>query len=303
MRWIKSFLRNIIWTFRRVAGIDTLIQLAAQAISARNREKKVINTLAEVEFRAFSQWGEDGIIDWLVTLLDPKSNFFLEFGVEDYRESNTRYLLTSRNWKGVVIDGDPANIATIKRDAISYKYDIDCISSFITAENIRELMDKAGLPGRLGLISMDIDGVDWWVLRQIDREADIFIVEYNDFFGNAAVSVPYRPDFVRGKAHWSNVYWGASLNAYRSLLEGRGYLFVGTNSNGTNAFFVHGDHAEKCRGAIAGMTDHPCRLRDSRNRDGSVANLPYREFFAEVESLPVILIDSGEQLALAEVLK
>ena len=303
MRRIKRSLRNIIWAIRRVAGIDTSIQLSARTIAAQNRGKSVIGTLADVEFRAFSQWGEDGIIDWLIELLDPRSKVFLEFGVEDYRESNTRYLLITRNWSGVVIDGDPENIATIKRDEISYKHDINSVASFITAENIQELMDDAHLPQRLGLLSVDIDGVDWWVLKQIDREADIVVVEYNDFFGDAPVSVPYKADFVRGKEHWSNVYWGASLAAFRHLLEGRGYVFVGTNSNGTNAFFVHGDHAETCQAAITSAINHPCRLRDTRNKDGSVANRPYRDFLAEVGHLPVTLVDSGKQLPLAEVLQ
>lgn len=303
MRRIKRSLRNIIWSIRRVAGIDAAIQLSARTASIHNRGLTVIDTLADVEFRAYSQWGEDGIIDWLIERIKPDSTTFLEFGVEDYRESNTRFLLTSRNWKGLVIDGDPANIATIQRDEISYKYAIDSVASFITAENIRSLLDGAKLPKRLGLLSVDIDGVDWWVLKQIDREADIVIVEYNDFFGEAAVSVPYKPDFVRGREHWSNVYWGASLNAFRHLLEGRGYAFVGTNSNGTNAFFVHADHASKCTAAIRSKTNHPCQLRDTRNKDGSMANRPYREFIAEVQHLPVVLIDEEREVPLAGVLQ
>ena len=303
MNRLKKVIRNIIWTIRRIAGIDTLILLSARTAALQNRDKKTINTLADVEFRAFSQWGEDGIIDWLVDLLQPETKTFLEFGVEDYRESNTRYLLIARNWQGLVIDGDPSNIATIRNDDISYKYAINSVASFITAENIRGLMDDAHLPRRLGLLSVDIDGVDWWVLKAIDREADIIVVEYNDYFGSAPISVPYAPDFVRGRAHWSNVYWGASLSAFRHLLERRGYAFVGTNSNGTNAFFVHADHADKCAAAIRTAASHPCHLRDTRNQNGSVAYRPYSDFLDEVKHLPVVLVDTETRVPLAEVLK
>lgn len=300
MSALRRAARDLIWTIRRVGGQDTMAILAGRLLSERNRATSKVDTLADVEFGVFSQWGEDGIIDWLVSLTLPHNDVFVEFGVEDYRESNTRYLLQSRNWSGLVIDGDERNIATIRKDPVSYKFALDSVCSFVTAEGIGDILNSAQLPDRLGLLSVDMDGVDWWVLERIDRQADIIVVEYNDFFGEAPVTVPYTPDFVRAEAHWSNVYWGASLNAFRFLLERRGYVFAGTNSNGTNAFFLHGDHEEACCAAISRRVPHSCKLRDTRNQNGRLARLPYMRFLDEVRALPLVRVDTGETTTVSE---
>src|SRR5687768_12224968 len=76
-----------------------------QIQTALNNQKQSIKNLDEVEFQVFSQWGDDGIIQYLVNKLDIPNKTFIEFGVEDYKESNTRFLLISNNWSGYVIDG------------------------------------------------------------------------------------------------------------------------------------------------------------------------------------------------------
>jgi len=291
--------RNAVFKLRRIAGIERTLLLAGQAAAQANRARMQVATLADVEFGVYSQWGEDGILDWLVERLGLADGAFLEFGVEDYRESNTRFLLTNRNWRGLVIDGDPGNVAAILSDDIAYKHDLDAVAAFVTAETIEAL--TASLPPRLGLLSVDIDGVDYWILAAITRAADIVVVEYNDFLGEQPVSVPYRVDFVRGQAHWSNTYWGASLAAFRHLLEGRGYVFAGTNRVGTNAFFVHADHAAALRAAVGEAKAWPCRMRETRQRDGSLALKRYGDFRAEVAELPLVRVDTGETVRLGEV--
>src|SRR5687768_890107 len=83
-----------------------------------NKQKKNIKTLEEVEFQIFSQRGEDGIIQYIVSQVEIPNKIFIEFGVENYTESNTRFLLINNNWAGLVIDGSKENIRFIKDDFI-----------------------------------------------------------------------------------------------------------------------------------------------------------------------------------------
>lgn len=301
MHPLKHFVRNRIYRLRQVMGIERALILGGQVASQTCRVRQTAGSLAEVEFGVFSQWGEDGIIDWLIERLAVGNQTFIEFGIEDFRESNCRFLLMNRNWRGFVIDGDEGNLAALRGDAISYKHDIAGVAAFVTAENINALLSLSGFEGTLGILSVDLDGVDWWVLKAITREADIVIVEYNDFFGDLPVTVPYDPGFSRGAAHWSNVYWGASLSAFRHLLEPRGYILAGTNSVGTNAFFVHARHETALRGALKSFRAFPCRIRDTRTADGKVALKRYEEFLDAAGNLPLMRVDTNETVALADV--
>ena len=67
------------------------------------KKNKKIKDFSEIEFSVFSQWGDDGIINWLVENLPIKSKLFVEIGTEDYRRSNTRFLLMKRNWTGYLV--------------------------------------------------------------------------------------------------------------------------------------------------------------------------------------------------------
>src|ERR1700759_4305114 len=87
------------------------------------------------EFAVFSQWGEDGLIEYLVSRVPIDRPDFVEFGVEDYREANTRYLLMTRNWRGLVFDGSEAHVRSIKEDDISWRYELEARCAFVTREN------------------------------------------------------------------------------------------------------------------------------------------------------------------------
>jgi hypothetical protein len=87
--------------------------LLANLLVDKVRKIQAVSSLREVEFRVFSQWGDDGIIQWLISHLDIPDKTFIEFGVEDYRESNTRFLMMHDNWSGLVMDGSRENVSAI----------------------------------------------------------------------------------------------------------------------------------------------------------------------------------------------
>jgi hypothetical protein len=196
--------------------------------------------LRDVEFQVFSQFGDDGIIQYLTDGLPAAERTFVEFGVENYTESNTRFLLVKDKWSGLVLDGRQSNIDYIRQDLISTFFNLRAEQAFITAENIDDLLRANGMAGKIGLLSIDIDGLDYWVWRAMTvAQPAVVVVEYNAAFGpDRSIVVPYAADFVREKAHPSRIYWGASLKAFENLASEKGYRFVGCNGNGNNAYFV-----------------------------------------------------------------
>jgi hypothetical protein len=217
-----------------------------QLQAALNRSLTSINSLHEVEFKVFSQWGDDGIIQYLVHVLDIPYRTFIEFGVEDYTESNTRFLLINNNYSGLVIDGDEKNISKIKQDAVFWLHDLYAEHKFITKDNICSVIQKflnKGFDKEIGLLSIDIDGNDYWIWKNIINVNPIIVIaEYNAVFGSTNKwTVPYQKDFVMG-GEFTRYYWGASLNALVQLGAEKGYSLVGCNSNGNNAYFVRNDH-------------------------------------------------------------
>ena len=267
-------------------------QLLMQCLEAdsRNGSLRQLGGLNEVEFSAYSQWGEDGIISWLVGMLPEIPRTFVEFGVVDYLEANTRLLLQMQNWRGLVIDGSADNVQAIKRQDISWRHDLTTKCAFIDCENINSLMTDAGFQGEIGLLSIDIDGNDYWVWKAIDTVSPVIVVsEYNAVLGDLLeLTVPYRADFDRSRAHYSNQYFGASIRALASLAKSKGYTFVGTTSTGCNAFFVRNDVAPAIVSALDGTWAFPSAVREGRNPDGSLSLASGLERMKAIRDLPLV---------------
>ncbi len=240
------------------------------------RRPAPVTDLSQVEFGVYSQWGEDGVIEYLVSSLENIPDTFIEFGVEDYRESNTRFLLLHRNWKGLVMDGSGERISYIQRDRISWRHELEAKQLFVTAENINAAIRGSGMRGEIGLLSIDIDGNDYWIWKAIDVVSPwIVVVEYNSVFGaTRAVTIPYDPSFQRRKYHFSQLCFGASLAALKGLAREKGYVFIGTTSAGINAFFVRQDVMTDALSQLAGHAHFTAsRVRESRDREGKLTHL------------------------------
>ena len=260
-----------------------------------------VSSLREVEFRVFSQFGDDGIIQYLLQHVDAPESF-IEFGVETYRESNTRFLLVKDNWRGLVIDGSEANVASITTMAEHWRHDLTAVASFITRENINDLFTSAGFTGEVGLLSIDIDGNDYWVWEAIEVVSPVVVVaEYNSVFGpEAKVTVPYAADFTRRAAHHSHLFFGASLGALCDLAERKGYAFVGSNSNGNNAYFVRLDQLGDLRALSAAEGYVESRFRESRDVSGNLTHLSGSARLDEIAHLVVHDLTTGSQRPLRD---
>lgn len=280
-------------TIQRLSRIERKIEALRLSIGRieHRQAKEAAADISETEFQVFSQWGEDGIIQYLADNLDIKKKIFVEFGVENYKESNTRFLLINNNWTGLVIDGDEENIAFIRNDEIYWKYNLKADCSFITAENINEIILRNGVGGNIGLLSIDMDGVDYWVWKAICAvDPDIVICEYNYRFGKErALTVPYDPKFNRTEKHYSNLYFGASIQAMARLAKEKGYCLVGGNSNGNNLFFVRKDLLnERVRERAVEEVYVAGQFRESRNEKGELTFLETAEEIKLLEGLALV---------------
>jgi hypothetical protein len=277
----------------RLLTRQLLVQAAAATAQTRARER--IDSLADVELSVFSQWGEDGILDWLVHQLGDVPEMFVEFGVEDYRESNTRFLLSTRGWRGLVMDADSAHIDSIRRDALSWRHDLDARPAFVTRDTIDALLDAAAVPNDIGVLSLDIDGNDYWVWQAITRvQPHLVIVEYNAVFGDRhPLTIPYDATFRRDRAHASMLYWGASIVALQQLAARKGYRLAGTNRAGCNAFFVREDRADRILGRVADTRPRPSRFREARDANGTLTFTRGQARAATIAAMPVFNTSDG----------
>ena len=269
--------------------IDTLKILSAQPLIQNIRAGKSFSSLREAEFKVFSQFGDDGIIQYLIHRLAPLPDSFVEFGVENYRESNTRFLLLNNNWRGLVMDSDAASIDHIQHDEIYWRHTLTARRAFVTRDNIDDLLKEAGFLGEVGLLSIDIDGNDYWVWEKLTAiNPVIMIVEYNSIFGpDLAVTIPYHPNFARHQAHYSGQFWGASLTALIQLAEKKGYSPVGCNSAGNNAYFVRKDKIDNLPVLTAKEAFVDARFRDSRDKSGKLNYLTGAQRFQAIADLEV----------------
>lgn len=243
-------------------------QIAASCVCKADR----IESLSDAGFSVYSQFDEDGIIEWLVQRLPISSNRFIEFGVETYIESNTRFLLKHRNWKGLIMDSSPSYMDYVRQDNIYWRHDLTANCAFVTPDNINQLLEKAKFDGKIGLLSIDAGGMDYWIWSAISTvDPDIVICEYNAVFGDLhAIVVPYQANFESRKIHYSGLYWGASSKAFQLLASQKGYVLLGSNIGGNNLFFIKNELFQYVEKYISDKRSKPSLYRDSRSPDGKL---------------------------------
>jgi hypothetical protein len=280
------------------ASRDESLRVLVGGLHARWTEQLQPDQLERSEFQVFSQFGEDGIVQFLVQRVPIENRVFVEFGVEDYTEANTRFLLMHDAWSGLIIDGGDAHRRFLEASGLAWRTTIEAVSAFVDRDNIDDLIRGARIEGDIGLLSIDIDGNDLWVLQAIESVSPrILVTEYNSLFGpDHAVSVPYDPAFARSEKHFSNLYWGASLAALATVADRKGYALVGGNRAGNNAFFVRRD----VMGQIPERSVSECwrraQFRESRAPNGELTYVgDDREKLRLLRDLPLADLGAGNR--------
>ncbi len=177
------------------------------------------------ERQVFSQRGEDGVIEHIFECIGTTNRYFVEFGAKDGRVgSNTAHLRIDHGWTGLLLEGDIERV----REPVQ--------NEFVTAENVNALFAKHRVPTHFDLLSIDVDGNDYWIWKAIEGyQPRVLIVEYNVFFGlGVSKTIAYNPDHVWDETH----YHSASIAAFHKLGHEKGYSLIYTDRYAPNAFFV-----------------------------------------------------------------
>ncbi|MBS0173536.1 MAG: hypothetical protein JSR64_05825 [Nitrospira sp.] len=282
--------------------IESMMILQGRSLSLQNVDRAPLACLQDAEFKVFSQYGEDGILQYLVreTGIERKEQVFVEFGVQDYWESNTRFLLQGDHWRGLIIDGSKEYMDSVRRSDLYWRNDLTAVAAWIDRDNINDLIGDAGFIGDIGILSVDIDGNDYWVWEKIDVvNPVIVVVEWNSVFGaKHAISIPYAREFDRATAHYSCLYWGASMRAFEDLGARKGYALVGSNRLGNNIFFVRHDRLGRLKALTTDEAYVVSRFRDSRDAQGNLNFLGDDRRYEEIKNLPVVDVVSGRTTTL-----
>ncbi len=183
-----------------------------------------LSNLEAHEKKINSQNGEDGVIEAIFAEIGVTNKYFVEFGCEVAVECNVAHLAT-QGWTGLLMDGFHKSENPL----------LEIKNEFITADNIQFLFQKHQVPEHFDLLSVDIDGNDFWVWKEITHRPRVVVMEYNAIIPpHLSRTIWYNPYF-----RWSGTdYFGASLLALQKLGASKGYTLVYCELAGANSFFI-----------------------------------------------------------------
>lgn len=232
---------------RELSPVDRGSQLLLALQYRELAQRGVILPFDDVEFRNFSQNGEDGILWYVFSLIGTTNKTCLEISAGNGRQCNCANLIINHGWTGLLFDGD-ANNANAGRKFYrthpdTFNYPPKYVHAWVSAENVNHLVSANGLSGEIDLLSLDIDGVDYWIWKALDVITPrVLIAEVQAIWGSeVSVTVPYRADFRGEFVQGFGIYCGASLPAFVKLGKAKGYRLVGCQRYGFNAVFIRND--------------------------------------------------------------
>ena len=222
--------------------LTSLLNNAICRCAAAATTRKIDNNLPQTwEFSGFSQNGEDGIIDFLISSLNNSNKYFIEIGSGNGLENNTSYLAHIKKFAGLQIEGD----TNAYNDAnLTKPWLIENVNCFVDSTSVMKILDKA-LYKNPDVFSIDIDGMDYYITKLLLENGlrpKIIVVEYNSAFGSErSITIPYNAGFDMYKTDYPFLYYGVSLNGWKKILSEYNYTFVTVETNGVNAFFIQAD--------------------------------------------------------------
>ena len=255
---------------------------------------KNVKKIIETDLKIYSQNGEDGIIDYLLFSLNIEKPKFIEIGVGDYSESNTRFFFERTSGDGLIIDIIDDFEKKVKENVKIWKGNLKILQQNIDANNILDTLKNNNFSQKIDLLSLDIDGIDYWILKELPKNfCKILVAEYNPYFGDKfKITVPNIKNFNRSSYHYSNLCFGASLPALIDLLKTKGMDFVGTNLFKNNAFFVNNDFVKMLNLEKINELDLKlyvnANFRESRNISGSMSYIDPKNVLNQIKDCKII---------------
>jgi hypothetical protein len=262
---IKNFLKDHFLITKIRNRFVPSVQIAQRQLFLNYQEMKKKGNLPQISetgFRAFSQFEEDGMLLFIFSILGMENKTFVEIGADDGVNSNAANLYFNFGWSGLFVDGNPKSIRRGRKFYNKYPhpwfYKPKFVCSKVTRENVNELLTSSGVQGEIGLLSIDIDGNDYWIWDAINSiRPKVVVIETHIEFGMENIVVPYDPNYQAPGKH--PIYNGASPVAMQKLGAKKGYRLVGANDLGFNFIFVEESLAQKelPEVSVASLLTHP----------------------------------------------
>ena len=286
----------------KISGL--MFAIGGVAINSSTAARPEFRYLWDAEVKVFSQNGEDGILNYICDVLDIGKPSAIEIGAGNFQECNTRYLAEHRSANVLAVDSNPELRTTIGLLPVNIKTNIQFENCWVTTRNINQIIEKAkNTFGQIDILSIDIDGNDYWVLKEANLSGiKVIVIEFNPLLSRMMpVSVPKNDEFDRTTAHFSWLYYGASLPAFIFLLGTRGFSFIGTTRHGSNAFFVAEEFEDKFALSFKELALHTdVRARESRGKTGELTFVSGQNRVKLIEEMHVINVLNGEILQILE---
>lgn len=250
MSGFKNFLKSKFYIFKVRNRFSAEVQISQRQLFHNYQVWRSENKqppLKDTGFRVFSQYEEDGKLLFILAMLGMEHKTFIEIGSDDGINSNCANLALNFGYRGLFLDGNEKAIKRGRKFYSKYPHPWMDAPRFtcakVNAENINDLVKEAGLTGEIDVLSIDIDGNDYWVWKALEQVTPkVVIIETHVEFGMRDIVVPYDPNYVFPGKH--PVYHGASPIAMQKLGKQKGYRLVGANDLGFNFIFVKEGYAE-----------------------------------------------------------
>jgi hypothetical protein len=232
---------------RRLDHVDRGTQILLAQKYRELAERSIYCAFDDIEFRNFSQNGEDGILWYIFSIVGTTNKRCVEMCAGNGQECNTANLIIHDGWNALLFDGNEERVASgrqfYERHPDTFTYPPKFVHAWLTAENVDALIREHGFAGEVDLFSLDVDGVDYWIWKAIEAISPrIVIAEVQAIWAaERSVTVPYSPDFRGEFAGGFGIYSGASLPAFAKLAQRKGYRLVGCQRYGFNAVFMRND--------------------------------------------------------------
>jgi hypothetical protein len=244
MNAIKNFIKDKFLIAKIRNRFNPSVQITQRQLFHYYRDragKSELPPLSETGFRIFSQFEEDGKLLFIFSVIGMDKKIFVEIGSDDGINSNSANLYFNFGWHGLFIDGNSQSIRRGERFFSKYPhnwfYKPKFLCARVTRSNINDLITGAGFSGEIGLLSIDIDGNDYWIWDAIEIiNPQVVVIETHNEFGMNNIVVPYDPSYTYPGKH--PLYHGASPVAMNLLAKRKGYRLVGANELGFNFIFV-----------------------------------------------------------------
>jgi len=284
----KGFIRNVVSSMPGIQNtqVEQVLMMNQYRLMKKLLSKDEMPSLNEVGFRVHSEFEEDGILLYIFSLIDTTNKRVVEICAGNGAQCMAANLIVNHGWEGLLFDGDERNIAESTKFFASHRstFALPPIikHAWITRENINELIGSADFKGEIDLLSLDIDGNDYYIMEAIDVvKPRVIICEVQNVIpSDLALTIPYREDFYYKDGKQHEEFRSVSLLAMTKLLNKKGYRLVGGHQYGFNAFFILNGVGE----------DYFPEVSVESVYDNSFTKLRIEEAWEEVKDLPWVEI-------------